>query len=115
MNQDSDLTSFQDFWPFYVREHSKPGCRLLHFIGSSAGLVCLILTLLTAQLWWFFLGLLIGYGMAWIGHFFIEKNRPATFKHPLWSLMADWKMWWLTLQGRMTVELDRARPGRMDS
>src|SRR5262245_1893458 len=112
MNQDPDLRSFQDFWPFYVREHSKPGCRLLHFIGSSAGLVCLILTVVTAQLWWILLGLLIGYGLAWIGHFFIEKNRPATFKHPLWSLMADWKMWRLTLIGRMRDELDRAQLNR---
>jgi hypothetical protein len=108
MNQSDRISNFQEFWPYYVREHSKPGCRLLHFIGSSAGIICLVTTFLTGNLWFVPLGLIIGYGFAWMGHFFIEHNRPATFKYPLWSLIADWKMWVLMITGRMDGEVARA-------
>jgi hypothetical protein len=107
MNRNDRIKSFQEFWPYYVREHSKPGCRILHFIGSSAGIVCLIATFITANLWPIPLGLAIGYGCAWTGHFFIEHNRPATFKYPLWSFISDWKMWALMLIGQMDSEVKR--------
>lgn len=102
------LTNFEEFWPFYVREHSRPVNRMLHFIGSTLGLVCLAETLATRNLWLIPLGLLVGYGFAWIGHFFIEHNKPASFKYPLWSFRADWKMWSLMLVRRMEPEVRRA-------
>jgi hypothetical protein len=107
MKQSDRIRNFQEFWPYYVREHSKPGCRLLHFIGSSAGIICLVATFLTGNLWYIPLGFIIGYGFAWMGHFFIEHNRPATFTYPLWSLIADWKMWGLMITGRMDGEVER--------
>src|SRR5262245_44266689 len=108
MNQNADIKSFEEFWPFYVREHSKPGCRLLHFIGSTAGLMCLVLAAFLGNPWLLPLGFVVGYGFAWTIHAFIQRNRPATFKYPLWSFMADWKMWKLTLLGRMGGEVQRA-------
>jgi hypothetical protein len=108
MNRDDRIKSFEEFWLFYVREHSTRGCRRLHFIGSTLGLVCLIATLVTGNLWLIPLGLVVGYGFAWTGHFFIEHNQPATFRYPLRSFMADWKMWGLMLTGRMQPEVERA-------
>lgn len=102
------INSFAEFWPYYVREHSHPGCRALHFIGSSLVIALAIGMIVRSDYWIFFLLPIVGYGFAWVGHFFIEKNRPATFKYPLWSLMGDWKMWWKMLTGRMQPELDRA-------
>jgi hypothetical protein len=100
--------SFAEFWPYYAREHSVPGCRALHFVGST--LVLVLLAVIVARVvspWWFFALPFIGYGFAWVGHFVIEKNRPATFKYPFWSFIGDWKMWYLMLTGRMSAELDR--------
>ena len=105
---DRRMQSFAEFWPYYVHEHSNRGCRALHFIGST-----IVLMLLAAAVYlnnyWLLLALpIIGYGFAWVGHFVLEKNRPATFKYPLWSFIGDWKMWWLMLTGRMRPELERA-------
>ena len=99
---------FDEFWLFYVREHAHPLNRQLHFIGSSLGLCCLAASLLTLN--WLFipLGLLLGYGFAWAGHFFIERNKPASFDYPLWSLRGDWKMWALMLRGKMQSEVEHA-------
>lgn len=84
---------FADFYPFYLREHSERRNRRLHFIGSTLVLVCLWRLIATGQPVWILNGLLCGYGFAWVGHFFFEKNRPATFKYPLYSLMGDWVMY----------------------
>lgn len=102
------LKSFEEFWPFYVREHARSATRVLHFLGSTLGLVCLIGTLITGKLWLLPLGLILGYAFAWIGHFFIERNRPATFQYPLWSFCADWKMWSLMLLRQMESEVRRS-------
>jgi len=102
------LKTFDEFWPYYVREHSQAVNRALHFTGSTLGLVCLIETFLTGNFWLIPLGLFIGYGFAWTGHFFVEHNKPATFKYPLWSLRADWKMWSLMVTRRMSREVRRA-------
>jgi len=107
MTQDHRIKSFEDFWPYYVSEHQRPGTRALHFIGSSAGLVCLIAALLTGRWWLIVAGLVIGYALAWISHFSIEHNKPATFRYPLWSFAADWRMWSLTLRGQMGAEVKR--------
>jgi hypothetical protein len=87
------LRSFAEFYPFYLREHSDSRCRRMHFLGSSLALVCLALLVVTGKPWWLLAGLVAGYGCAWIGHFGFEKNRPASFKRPLYSFMGDWVMY----------------------
>ena len=93
--------SFADFYPFYLSEHSRPATRRLHFLGSSLGLVCLLLLVLSGNLWWLAAGLVSGYGFAWFAHVAVEKNRPATFRQPLYSFMGDWKMFWQMLTGQI--------------
>ena len=93
--------SFSEFWPYYLNEHSKGATRLLHCIGSLTAIAFIVLVIAVGKWWWFPLALVPGYGMAWIGHFFVEKNRPATFTHPLWSFMGDWKILALMLTGRL--------------
>lgn len=100
--------SFGEFWPFYLREHSKPRTRLLHFIGTSLVVGIAIVALLTGRWLWLLAIPLAGYGFAWIAHFRVERNRPATFTYPLWSLAADFKMWWLWLTRRLQPELEKA-------
>lgn len=87
------IKTYKEFWPFYLKEHSKKETRIMHYIGSTIGFGCLIMLALTLEIKWLFFGLLSGYAFAWVSHFFIEKNRPATFKYPLWSFISDWRMW----------------------
>jgi len=101
---DKELKTFSEFWPYYLGEHRLPRNRILHYIGTFLSGVILILMLLT-QYWWLIpLVLVAGYGPAWVGHFFLEKNRPATFTYPLWSLAADYKMFYYALTGRLKHE-----------
>jgi hypothetical protein len=86
-------TTFADFYPFYLSEHTNRMCRRLHFVGTTIGAVCLLAALLTRNLWYVLVGLVAGYLFAWIGHVFFEKNRPATFTYPVYSFMGDWVMW----------------------
>jgi len=102
------LQSYEEFWPYYLREHGKPATRTLHFLGTGAALVLLLLGLLTGSFWLIILALVAGYGPAWVGHFFIEKNRPATFTYPLWSLISDFRMFWCWITGKLDEELDKA-------
>jgi hypothetical protein len=106
MAQD-EMKSFAEFWPHYVAEHSKPATRTLHAIGTGVGLACAVA--LVARRKWKLLPLAFipGYGAAWASHFLIEKNKPATFDHPLWSFMGDYKMIGLMLRGRMEEEIER--------
>lgn len=101
------LTTYEEFWPYYVSEHSLPTTRTLHFVGTALVLACVALGLLVSP-WWLLAAPLAGYGFAWVGHFFFERNRPATFTYPLWSLRADFRMFRLILLGRMRPELERA-------
>ncbi|TCH98069.1 DUF962 domain-containing protein [Roseococcus sp. SYP-B2431] len=101
--------TFREFWPFYVGEHLDARNRWLHFIGTAAALACILAALVSGQAWWLAGAVVGGYALAWIGHFIIERNRPATFRHPLYSLMGDWKMFALILTGRMDREVDRIR------
>jgi hypothetical protein len=96
------LRSFAEFYPFYLREHSDRRCRRMHFIGSTLALVCLALLGATGNGWWLLVGLVAGYGCAWIGHFVFEKNRPASFSRPLYSFMGDWVMYRDMWLGRLT-------------
>ncbi|HEX5388371.1 MAG TPA: Mpo1-like protein [Burkholderiaceae bacterium] len=89
----AQMHSFAEFYPFYLSEHNNRTCRRLHFVGSSLGLVCLGTALATGNAWWVLVGLLCGYAFAWVGHFGFEKNKPASFKRPLYSFMGDWVMY----------------------
>ena len=86
-------TSFKAFYPYYLDEHRNRTCKLLHFIGTWLVVAIVVTVILTGNLWLLLLAPVVGYGFAWVGHFFFEKNRPATFTYPLYSLMGDWVMW----------------------
>jgi len=124
----SRISSFQEFWPFYLSQHLHPASRALHFFGTTAAFAVLGLALigdgrllplaligdgrllplaLIGDGRLLPLALLAGYGPAWVGHFVFEKNRPATFRYPLWSLLGDFKMWGLMASGRLNSELKR--------
>jgi hypothetical protein len=98
----SKIASFAEFYPFYLSEHSNRMCRRLHFLGSTGVILCLVMLFVTLSGWWLLAALFCGYGAAWVGHFVFEKNRPATFTYPLWSLACDWLMYRDMLRGRVT-------------
>ncbi|MBX3204671.1 MAG: DUF962 domain-containing protein [Labilithrix sp.] len=104
---DPKIETFEQFWDFYVGEHKKKATRIFHFVGTTAAVSCFSAGLLTKRRWLLLVAPICGYGPAWISHFFIEKNKPASFKYPLWSLQADFVMWWKTLSGQMQAEVDR--------
>jgi hypothetical protein len=97
------FASFSEFYPFYLQEHSNRVSRRLHFIGSWGVLALLGAALFTGNAWWALGALFCGYGFAWVGHFFFEKNRPATFKHPLYSFAGDWVMFKDILTGKVRL------------
>ncbi len=101
--------TFEEFWPFYVMEHALPATRWFHFVGTSLGAALAIAGVVTGHYWLIPVGVVSGYGPAWISHFFIEKNKPASFKQPVYSFMGDWKMWLLIVTGRMGAEVEKAR------
>ncbi|HEY2344459.1 MAG TPA: DUF962 domain-containing protein [Xanthomonadaceae bacterium] len=98
---DQRYYSFSEFYPFYLSEHSNRTSRRLHFIGTCGVLVLLVMALINGSYAWLALMPICGYGFAWAGHFFFEKNRPATFKHPLYSLAGDWVMFKDILVGKI--------------
>ena len=101
------IETYDEFWDFYVKEHSKPLTRVLHFIGTSLGIVLLV-WLVGRGTWYYFpLCFVTGYAFAWFAHFVVEKNRPATFQYPFWSFISDYKMMWYMLTGRMDHEVER--------
>jgi hypothetical protein len=106
------IATYRDFWPYYLQEHAKPETRALHYFGTGLALAGIAAALLTASPWLALLALVAGYGPAWIAHFFVEKNRPATFSYPLWSLVSDFRMAWSWVTGRLDGELDRAAVAR---
>ena len=101
------FTSFEEFWPFYLSQHSNRICRNLHFLGTLLGAVFLLYCFITKQFLQLPISFVFGYGFSWIGHFFFEKNRPATFIYPRWSFIGDFKMLKLFLTGGLKEELDR--------
>ena len=104
---EQEMKSFEEFWPHYLAEHSQPATRALHAVGTTVGLACVVAFVARKKWKLLPLALIPGYGAAWAGHFLIEKNRPATFDHPLWSLMGDYRMIGLMLTGRMAEEIER--------
>jgi hypothetical protein len=103
--------TFAEFWPFYLGEHSESANRWLHFIGTSLALAQILYGLATQRFWLLLTALVTGYAFAWIGHFFLEKNRPATFTYPWFSFMGDWKMWALMMTGRLGNEMKKTGNG----
>lgn len=99
----SRFASFREFYPFYLSEHSNRVSRRLHFIGSCGVLVLLFVAIMQRDMRWLLAALICGYGFAWVGHFFFEKNRPATFRHPLYSFAGDWVMFKDILTGRIKL------------
>ncbi|NDG83618.1 MAG: DUF962 domain-containing protein [Proteobacteria bacterium] len=97
-------SNFKEFWPFYLSQHSNRICRILHVFGTTLAVAFVAGCLITACFSWLPLALVLGYGPAWIGHFGFEKNRPATFKYPLWSFRADFKMLGLFYTGKLEAE-----------
>jgi hypothetical protein len=100
MSTDTRYRTFREFYPFYLSEHANKVSRRLHFMGTSVALALLIAALVTQTGWLAVMALVQGYAFAWIGHFFFEHNKPATFQYPRFSLMGDWRLWWDMLTGR---------------
>lgn len=101
------IENYSEFWDFYVAEHSQPLTRLLHFIGTSLGIVLLVWFIRNGTYLYIPLCFVVGYAFAWTSHFFVEKNKPATFKYPLWSFISDYKMMFFMLIGKMNAEVER--------
>ncbi|MCF6318037.1 MAG: DUF962 domain-containing protein [Proteobacteria bacterium] len=95
--------TFKEFYPFYLSQHTNKTCRLLHVIGSSVIVLLIIYVFATKRHSLLLLVPVIGYGFAWVGHFVFEKNIPATFTYPVYSLMGDWVMWWQVLTGKIKL------------
>lgn len=98
---DSRFQTFAEFYPFYLSEHANRVSRRLHFVGTSIALI-LVVAAVATQAWWLVaVALFQGYAFAWVGHFFFEHNRPATFQYPGYSFMGDWRLWWEILSGKL--------------
>lgn len=106
---DQRLNTYAEFWPYYLGEHSRVSCRVMHYIGTSLALCFLAYLALSWNPWAILGGLISGYGFAWVGHIALEKNRPATFKYPFWSLFSNFRMHLLFVVGRLGPHLERAR------
>ncbi|MBK8813084.1 MAG: DUF962 domain-containing protein [Acidobacteria bacterium] len=104
-----EIKNYSEFWDFYVGEHRDPVNRLLHFIGTTLAMVLLVWFIATGRYLLLPVVLVAGYGFAWVGHFFVEKNKPASFKYPLWSFISDYKMVFYMLTGKMNREVERIR------
>lgn len=101
MNESKHYRTLGEFYPFYLGEHSDRTCRRLHFVGTTTA-VALLVAAVATQVWWLIaVGVVQGYAFAWAGHFFYEKNRPATFTYPWLSFLGDWRMWWEILTNKI--------------
>ncbi|WP_372793329.1 Mpo1-like protein [Lutibacter sp.] len=98
------IQSFEVFYAFYLKQHRNKTCRLLHIIGTTIVLALALTSIIHLNPYWLIFIPLSGYGFAWVGHFFFERNKPATFKYPLWSLKSDFKMYFQILSGKITLD-----------
>jgi hypothetical protein len=104
--KDSGFRSFAEFYPFYLSEHRHPVSRLLHYLGTWGSIVFVAVAILTGEPWWLLASMLSGYTFAWVGHFLFEHNKPATFRHPFYSLASDFRMWWQLNLGKLKFRDD---------
>ena len=106
---EKQFKSLKEFYPYYLSEHADPVCRTLHFIGTT-GVIALPFIAIFTQIWWLFAMIPVcGYGFAWAGHAIFERNKPATFTYPLWSLASDFIMYWDTLTGKLANKMTAAQ------
>ena len=103
MTEPRRFASFREFYPFYLGEHANATCRRLHFVGSLGVIALVVVAITTRNAWWLLAALACGYGFAWVGHFFFEHNRPATFRHPVYSFIGDWAMFVDVIRGRVRL------------
>lgn len=109
MPQEKKYTSFWSFYPYYLTEHGDRLNRTLHFAGTACLFIILAISIILQKWWMLALIPICGYGFAWAGHFFIEKNKPATFTYPLYSLGSDFVMFWHIITGQIGKKLEEAR------
>ena len=109
MSAKAAIKSYREFWPYYLNEHKNPRTRALHLAGTGVTTILLIVFVVSANIWFLPLAVLAGYCPAWFAHFAVEKNRPATFRYPLWSLISDFRMAATWLAGGLQREVDRAQ------
>ena len=109
MREKAEIRSYREFWPYYLNEHRKPRTRALHLAGTAVTVALLLLAIVTANIWLVPIAIAAGYGPAWFAHFVVERNQPATFRYPLWSLISDFRMAGTWLAGGLHRELERAR------
>jgi hypothetical protein len=102
------IATYPEFWRYYLREHAKPATRAWHYAGTSLALLCLAIAILLREPWFLLASIILGYAPAWIGHFTIEHNHPATFRYPLWSLLSDFRMFGTWLSGNLARALAAA-------
>jgi len=103
--------TFAEFWPVYVRAHSRPATRIVHLLGTLLGWMIVGAAIAERRWSWVLVALAVSYGLAWISHFFVEHNTPATFQHPLWSWWADQRMMFLMVIGQMGNEVKKYEVG----
>ena len=99
--QEANPQNFEEFFPLYLEAHSSVTNRRLHFIGTTIALLLLPTSVILNNYWILMLSPLVGYGLAWIGHFFFESNIPATYSNPLWSIRGDFRMYGMMLRGKL--------------
>lgn len=109
------IATYPQFWHYYLREHARPATRAWHYFGTSLTIVCLLAAVALRQPWLLLAAAVVGYAPAWIGHFAVEKNKPATFRYPLWSLYSDFRMLAAWLSGRLPRELEAAGVGKRET
>jgi hypothetical protein len=101
------ITTYAEFWPFYLQEHSLPSTRWIHFVGTCIAALNIVLAVVYLAPLYLLYAMLSCYAFAWVSHFFVEKNRPATFTYPVWSFFSDWKMWAFMATGKLNAELQK--------
>lgn len=107
--QKYSIQNYHEFWYFYLHEHSHPGNRAMHYVGTTFVFIILFYAFYSLNFWYLLLMPVFGYGFAWFGHFFIEKNKPATFKYPIWSLFSDFRMYFYFLFGVLGTHLEKTK------